>query len=484
MSENRIISEGKKHYPEKLNVTADGLKNQISDRSSSLEVSKVLAKFVRNLSIDDLSKGVCDQGLRVIRDTLGTMLAGAALPEVRELAEMVSSLGCSGCSTLMGRKQTTSPHIAALVNGTGAVSLELDEGNQYATNHPAVHVLPVTLAAAEEWNRSGIEFLIAFIAGYEVAVRIGSATHLREAVHPFGTHAIVGTAAAVSRLLGLDVEQIAQAMDLAAGICIASSQTAANTGASVRNLITGLTNHNGLLAPLLVRAGFTGEPGSFNVVFGSILGDSFKDDELGDDLGREFYINRNYFKIHACSRWNHAPIEAMAALIAGASFEAEDVEKITVWTYDPATRLSWNDPTNGYAAKHSIPYSVAVRLVRGANDLKAYSENTISDPHIKAIARRVVVREDPALTAMLPDLRPARVEVILRNGRILTETVERPRGGFDNPLTEDELTDKFRNLAGITLTAPSVAALEKMLANLPNVEDITAISSLLQEVKG
>lgn len=444
------------------------------------DVVKKLATFVHELHFRDLSRQVADQALRVIRDTLGTMLAGATLPEVRGMVEMAKTMGGPGRSTIMGCEQTASSHFAALVNGTGAVSLELDEGNQYAINHPAVHILPAALALAEDEKQSGAELLTAFITGYEVAVRVGRATHLREAVHPFGTHAIVGTAAATSRLLGLDVEQIAQALQLATGMCIASSQTAANTGASVRNLTTGLTNHNGLLAPKLVRAGFTGEPGSLNVVFGRILGDSFREDGLADDLGREFSITRNYFKLHACSRWNHAPIEAMAALLSRASFDAEDVEGIAVWTYDPATRLSWTDPANGYAAKHSIPYNVAVRIVRGTNDLEAYSEDAVSDPRVRALARRVMVREDPKLTAMLPDVRPARVEVKLRTGSTLTETVERPRGGFDNTFTEDELRQKFRRLAGMTLSRRSVAALEKMLERLPELEDVTLLSPLLQ----
>ena len=483
MSKNSTTSEGTKHYSQRQRVESAALENYICDRRSALEVSRGLAKFVHDLHISDLSQEVCNQGLRVIRDTIGTMLAGAVLPEVKGLAEMVSMLGCSGRSTLMGCQETVSPHIAALVNGTGAVSLELDEGNQYAINHPAVHILPAVLALAEEHKQSGTELLTAFIVGYEVAVRVGRVTHLREAVHPFGTHAIVGTAAAASRLLGLDVEQTAQTLDLAAGMCIASSQTAANTGASVRNLVTGLTNHNGLLAPLLVGAGFTGEPGSLNVVFGRILGDSFKDGGLGEDLGREFYINRNYFKLYACSRWNHAPIEAMAALLARTPFEAEDVEEITVWTYDPATRLSWGDPPNGYAAKHSIPYNVAVRLVRGTNDLEAYSEDAVSDPQVRAIARRVVVREDPTLTAMLPDVRPARVEVKLRTGSTLTESVERPRGGFDRPLTEEELKTKFHRLARIALPEHAVEGLEKMLENLLELEDVTVLRPFLQGVK-
>ena len=452
----------------------------MGDRTRGSEVTKKLAQFVHDLCISDMSEQVISHTARVIRDTLGTMLAGAARPEVRGLAEKANALGGPGRSTLMGRRETTTPHFAALVNGTGAVSLELDEGNQYAINHPAVHIFPAALALAEELKRSGAELLTAFVAGYEVAVRVGRATHLREAVHPFGTHAIIGTAAAASRLLRLDIEEIVQALNLAAGICIASSQTAANAGASVRNLATGLTNHNGLLAPILVRAGFTGEPGSFNVVFGQILGDSFKEKGLGDDLGQEFYITRNYFKLRACSRWNHAPIEAMARLLSRKPFKPEDVERITVWTYDPATRLSWSNPVNGYAGKHSIPYNVAVRLVLGHNDLEAYSEAAVSNPQVQEISRRVTVREDPKLTAMLPDVRPARVQVKLKNGSKLTETVERPPGGFDNPYTEEDLLKKFRRLAGMTLTERAVPDLEKTIERLPDLDDVTRLSSLLQ----
>jgi 2-methylcitrate dehydratase PrpD len=452
----------------------------MGDRTRGSEVTKKLAQFVHDLRISDMSEQVISHTARVIRDTLGTMLAGAARPEVRGLAEKANALGGPGRSTLMGRRETTTPHFAALVNGTGAVSLELDEGNQYAINHPAVHIFPAALALAEELKRSGAELLTAFVAGYEVAVRVGRATHLREAVHPFGTHAIIGTAAAASRLLRLDIEEIVQALNLAAGICIASSQTAANAGASVRNLATGLTNQNGLLAPILVRAGFTGEPGSFNVVFGQILGDSFKEKGLGDDLGQEFYITRNYFKLRACSRWNHAPIEAMARLLSRKPFKPEDVERITVWTYDPATRLSWSNPVNGYAGKHSIPYNVAVRLVLGHNDLEAYSEAAVSNPQVQEISRRVTVREDPKLTAMLPDVRPARVQVKLKNGSKLTETVERPPGGFDNPYTEEDLLKKFRRLAGMTLTERAVPDLEKTIERLPDLDDVTRLSSLLQ----
>jgi len=444
------------------------------------EAATTLAHFAARMGTSDLSEEIVQHTIRVVRDTIGVMLAGSTLPEVSGLADMGKVLSAPGQASLMGRRKTWSPHFAALVNGAGAVSLELDEGNQYAVNHPSVHIFPAALALAEELGKSGAELIEAFVAGYEVAVRIGKATHLRDCVHPFGTHATIGAAAASARLMGFDEEHLAQTLDLAAGLSIASSQTAANSGASVRNLVTGLTNQQGLLAPLLIRAGHTGEPGALNVVFGGIVGDSFSEDHLGDDLGKEFYITKNYFKLHACSRWNHAPIEAMSALMERNGFDPKEVEKITVWTYDPATRLSWNHPVNAYAAKHSIPFNVAVRVVRKSNDLDVYTDRVVSDPVIRNLTSRIEVREDPSLTAMLPHVRPARVEVTLQSGKVLRRTIDRPQGGFDNPYPEEELLRKFRGLALTAIPRDVLDALERKIVALPELENVRALSPFLQ----
>lgn len=455
-------------------------KNYKLDRERSFDVTRSIARFSHNFSLDDLDKSVVTHAIHIVRDTLGVMLAGSILPEIKGLVTNTDVLSGPGISSLMGIEKTASPHFAALVNGAGAVSLELDEGNQYALNHPSVHILPAVLAVAEDQKRSGKDLLAAFIAGYEVAVRIGRATHLRETVHPFGTHATVGAAVAVSMLSGLNIDETAEAIDLSAGICIASSQTAANSGASVRNLITGLTNHNGILAPLLVRSGFTGERGALDIVFGTILGDSFENKGITDDLGITYYIEKNYFKLHACSRWNHAPIEAMANLLEREEFSVDDIAQIRVWTYDPATRLSWGNLANGYAAKHSIPYNVAARLIYRTNDIDAYADDMVCDPRVKAVTDLIEVLEDPAFTSMLPDVRPARVEVKLHNGNVLVERVDRPRGGFDRPLSETQLEEKFRRLAGTVMNEGAVSLLQDRLSRLHELEDLSLLSSVLQ----
>ena len=427
----------------------------------------------------DLPSSIQHHAYLVFRDTLGTMLAGASLPEVKSLANDNQSLAGVGGATVLGRLATASPQFAALVNGAGGVSLELDEGNQFAVNHPAIHVIPAALALAEDIGSSGDELLSAIIAGYEVAVRVGKATKLRDAIHPFGTHAIVGTAAACARLLKMNADQMREAMELAAGLSIASSQTAANSGASVRNLFTGFTNHNGILAARMATAGFTPEHSALEVVFGSVLGTSYHSENL-EDLGDSFYITRNYFKMYACSRWNHAPIEAAAAIMATRAFEPSEIERVIVWTYDPATRLNWQEPSNGYAAKHSIPYNVAARIVLGHNDLEAYTDETVAGSDLRDLARRVEVREDPDFTAMLPEVRPARVEIRLVSGKTLEDTVERPRGGFDHPFTEDELAAKFRKLAKHTLRTEAIADLEGALLSLQDHANLDSLSAALK----
>lgn len=440
----------------------------------------MLAAYAVDLRFDDLPEPVVNQAIQIIRDTFGAMLAGSTLPEVRYLAQLAPSFGGIGSATLIGHGQTSTPHFAALVNGTAGVSLELDEGNQYAVNHPAVHLLPAVWALAETQEVSGKELLTAFIAGYEISVRVGQATHLRDPVHPFGTHAVIGTAAAAARLMKLSPEHTSRALDLAAGLTLASSQTAANSGASVRNLFTGFTNHNGLLAPALVVAGFTGEPDALKIVYGRILGDSFAEGDLGHDLGKTYYITRNYFKLHACSRWNHAPIEAAAALLEKFPVAVDDVAAITVWTYSPATRLSGQVVHNGYAAKHSIPYNVAARIVYHTNDLTVYSDEAVHDSRVQALMQKIQVVEDPALTAVLPDLRPARVEIRLESGQVLTETVTQPRGGFDNPFSEAELLTKFRTLAGMALSPDAIHQIENLLPTLPHLRDLSPLSVLLR----
>jgi len=423
---------------------------------------------------------VVQHALLVVRDTLGVLVGGSRQPENAAAARMAVGLGGPGRSSVAGASEGTSAHVAAMLNATSAVTLELDEGNQFALNHPAIHVLPAALAVAEEVGATSAQFLEAFLCGYEVAVRFGAATRLRDQVHPFGTTAVVGAAAAGGKLHGLSEEELRGCLLLAAGTAIASSQTAANSGASVRNLAAGLTAHNGVLAVALHRAGFTGEERVFDRVFGEILGTEWREEDVafGQD---DFFITRNYFKLHACSRWNHAPIEAAGDLLRQ-GLSLDELERVRVWTYDPAVRLAAPFPKNGYAAKHSIPFNVAAALLWGSNDLVVFTDEAVRDPRILELQALIEVREDPGLTALLPAVRPARVEAELRDGRTLTAYADRLPGGFDQPFSEDELLAKFRRLAGMGLPRRRVDDLLRACTYLGSAPSIEPLTTILRDV--
>lgn len=415
------------------------------------------------------------QLVRIVRDSLAVILAGARAPENAALARLVPSLG-PGEAQVIGSAYRALPHIAALVNATAGISVEMSEGNQFAGNHPAMHILPALLAVAEENGASGDSFLRAFFAGYEVAARVGRAMRLRDHVHPFGTTMVAGVALAVALLQGFDRTQTAQAIAVAVNLSVASSQEAANAGASVRNLCTGMTAHNGLLATRFVAAGFCGAPEALETVFGRILGERF---DIGDMAGTDTaYVLSNYFKIHACSRWNHAPIEATEAIMAAGPVPVDAIEQVTVWTFGLATRLNETRVANAYAGKHSIPFNVALRLLHGGNGPELYTDTVALEPAMVELTARVSVREDPALSALLPDVRAARVEISLRSGETLMAECRRPRGGFDNPLPNSVLEAKFTALAGRSLDPERVAALFDEIGTLPAARNVRRIVEL------
>ena len=341
----------------------------------------------------------------------------------------------------------TSPYAAALVNGTAAVRLELDEGNGFCANHPSAHTLPAVLATAEAVGADGMTFLAASAAAYEVAVRVGRGIALRPAVHPFGTAMVCGAALGVARLRGLDVATATRAVRLAAALVPASTQRAANQGATVRNAVTGACAAAGVLAVTLAESGTSDDVLALSTVFGEVLGERYDDRWLDEGLGSERYLRTGYLKLHACSRWNHAPIEATETILGRDAVRPEDVVDVEVATYDPATRLDGREPQTGFAGKHSIPFNVAARILLRDNGIDTYTDEVVQRPELRAVMQRVRVVEDPTMTAAAPQVRAARVTVRLHDGRVLTATEERPPGGADRPYPADVIREQASGAA-------------------------------------
>jgi 2-methylcitrate dehydratase PrpD len=420
----------------------------------------------------------------VVLDTLGAMLAGSRLPENARLASLAGQRSGPRTATLVGHAERAEPMLAALVNATAGVALEVDEGNRWGGGHPAIHVLPAALAIGEEQQADGRRLIEALVAGYEVTSRLGAATTVRPNVHSHGTWGTVGAAVAVARLLGRDEPTIRQVINLAASMSPANSWAPCFEGATIRNLYPGRAALQGILATHVLDCGFGAPRDAPSDIYGTILGERFEAERALDDLGEgdrptEYRIQRNYVKLHACCLYNHPALDAIQTLLSREALALEVIARITVTSVPFVTRMRDPDPPNVLAAKFSVPYAVAAAVVTGVSGVAAFTDSVRANPRVQDLARRVEVRGDPSMSMRSTGEPTARVEVTLRDGRVLTQTTTIVRGDADNQVDREVLADKFLALASPTLVAERARHVVGAVAELETLKDVRDLTELL-----
>jgi 2-methylcitrate dehydratase PrpD len=186
------------------------------------------------------------------------------------------------------------------------------------------------------------------------------------------------------------------------------------------------------------------------------VGEGFRTEGLADGLGSRWEITRNYFRLYACCNPVHPALDCLAEALAELRPLADQVERIDFATYRFASVMRNPDPPNYFASKYSLPHAAAVMVVKGSAGHGDIDDAALADPAVAALRRRVSVAEDPAMSALVPRLKPARVTVTLKDGRKSVRARESHRGDFNDPFPESELRAKFRELAGYVLE-PAVA---------------------------
>ena len=440
-----------------------------------------LAKFSVGLRYDDLSPSVRIAAKNVIKDTIGAMVAGSRLPQNTKLANFVSGLSTNGTSVVVGHKHKSQPMFAALVNATAGVSLELDEGTRLGGGHPAIHVLPGSLAFAEDNHLSGKKLVEALSAGYEILSRIAGSMILRPNVHSHGTWGTIGTSIAVGKMLDLDLDSTTSLMNLAASMSPANTWTPCFEGATIRNVYPGRSGMQGILAVHLLQCGFTSlEDGPLDV-YGTILARSFDPEMSVEGLGfGQMRIEQNYFKYYPCCLFNHPTLGAVEQLMNTEQFAIRDIEAIRVTTMNfGSDRMAGDYPQNMLGAKFHIPYAVSALLVRGSLDVDAFSDSSLSDPLIRELSQKIIIEGDPKIDMRKSSYPSAVVQLILRGGRILKASTCHVRGDFENPCSHEVLDKKFRTVTQEIFTQGQSDEILSKIDNLEQIEDINELTEML-----
>ena len=437
-----------------------------------------LSRFVAETSFNDLSAEAVNAVRNVTLDTIGAIVAGSQESENTAFAQLANQRSGPGTATILGHGLKAEPMLATLVNSTAGVALEMDEGNRFGGGHPAIHTLPGALAVAEEMGADGRSFIEAVLVGYEVESRIGGATRARDNVHSHGHWGAVGTAAAVAKLRGLSAEGVRSVINLAASMSPANTWTTAFQGATIRNLYPGRSGLHGILADHLYACGFTGLDDAPSDVYGTIIGDSFDPEAVSNGLGGEYRIQQNYFKLHACCRFNHPALDAVMQVMMSNDFSSDDVESIDVSAPSMLQGMLGEYPENMLAAKFNVPYAVAAAVVHGKTDITVFRPQIIAERSIRDVAGRVTVRIDPDL-APSGDVPRTTASIVLKDGRELSAETMLVRGDYGNRIPQDELVGKFQFLAGEILGHERAEDVISTVSELENLDDVRSLTAIL-----
>jgi 2-methylcitrate dehydratase PrpD len=410
-----------------------------------------LAAYALDFARAPLPPAIVHDAKRAIIDWYAALLPGAVtVPATLLEKALADAIGRGPCRLALGR--ACGPRAAALINGTAAHAVEVDDIFFEAIYHPGAPTIAAALAAAEAAGASVDTFLKGVIAGYEISTRLGVAmgrAHYRY-WHTTGTIGTFGAAAAAATVYGLDRERFAHALATAATFAAGLHQ-AFRMDSMSKPLHAGRAAEGGLFAAMAAREGVTG---SLNVLegeagFGRAMSGNPDWDRALADLGQHFNIARITIKNHACCGHTFACIDGALEVQRRLKVAAGNIARLGVQTYGEALHVAGNpDPKTAAEARFSVPYVVSTALTHGSVRLAAFEPDRLSDPLTRELMARVELTTDANIDADFPGRRAAIVEIETKDGRRERYLQPTRKGDPDMPLTDAELDEKFLELAG------------------------------------
>jgi len=416
-----------------------------------------LAAFTATARWDDVPPPVQAHAKLVLLDIIGVILAGSLRPEVSELRQRL--IGGTGATLLAPGLPAADPRTAALLNAIAGRSIELCDGLRGV--QPSVQIFPGLLAAGEQRRSSAQDILMALIMGYEVAGRLALGFTPRRLAHGNGQVALLAAVAAAARLRGFDALGISLAMRIATTMLLTPSYTSTAAGATTLNVAGGMSGFAAVLAPDLALAGYTARDDAIEEALGEMVGAGFDPARTTGD--GSWQIAENYFRFYACCNPIHPALDCLKDVLGLLPAEPGAIDRIDASTHAFASVMRNQNPPNYFASKYSFPHAASVLAVRGGLGYADLDDTALTDPAIAALRARVFLTEDPAMSALAPGLRQARVTVTLKDGRQATAARDMSRRDQEHPDPAPDVHAKFRELAGTALTEAGVAAVEALV---------------------
>jgi 2-methylcitrate dehydratase PrpD len=455
-------------------------------------LTRHVADFVAGTREKDIPAEVQQLGKKNILDAMGVVLPGAISAPGRVLNAYLDDLGCKGDATVLGTGLKLSPRFAALANGTAMHADDYDDTLQAETGrfqgvHPTAPVLSAVLAAGEARGASGREVLLAYQIGVEVACRLFDATHVNHILNGFhatATCGMLGAAAAVARLYGMDADGVAATLGIAASQAGGLQE---NFGTSVKPFHAGRSAEVGIFAADLQRRGFTASPIILEAKRGffQALGGGCEAPRLLGKLGQPWsFVDRGiWLKPFPTGSLGHPAMTKMLELVTRHDVRPDDVAQVRVKTSENIHHtLLHHHPTTELQAKFSLEFCLAALLLERRCGLNQFHDEYVMRPDVQAAIAKV------EYTTFTPEeakrehhtIVTAYVEIVMKDGRRFGERIDFGKGNKANPMSEEEVADKFRECAGFSRWPAEKA--ERAIALILRLEDVGDVREITREL--
>lgn len=451
--------------------------------SSTLDI----AAFAAHLSYQHMAPSLVDITKQYLLDTMGCGIYGAQTPWAKALNGLILEQGGRPDATLWLQNFRGPANTVALGLGVMMHSFELDDYHSGAKLHPGAAVIPAAFAIGERLGASGRDVLRAIVAGYEVMIRAslaaGTLSMRRRGWHITGLCGTFGAAAAAGQLLGLDSTAMANALGLA-GTQSAGLMAFTCDGANSKRLHPGRSAQSGVIAAELAARGFTGPTEIFEYEDGGFcraVSDDCHLEILTQNLGQDFETAAVSLKPYACCGSTHSSIDAVRWLAQTHHIRPEDVEEIVVGNHSVVQLQTswWYEPVSPMQAQMNIEYCVAVALAEGNAGPQQFTSDKIAEPRLVDLAHKVRFEIDPDIEQIYPRAFPGKVAIRLRDGRTVEHYVPGPKGSPQNPMTYEEVTEKFHLLVDPVIGHPQAERLAALVATVEHLDNVQTITELL-----
>ncbi len=452
--------------------------------------TRTLANWVSSLKYEDIPENVREAARQFILDNLGCQIAGATLPWSQSYYDVIRRTRSGTHSTVAYFGDKLSPDDAAFVNSAFNHANETDDTHLKSPTHPGGIAVPAALAMAEYAKADGEKFLVAVVAAYEIQIRISWACSpflIYRGHHPPVGVGPFGAASASAVLMGFNAEKTLNALAIA-GSHSAGLIEYTKTGGSVKRIHSAIPTQAGVRAALFAEAGITG-PSSIlegEKGFCKVFAGEYDLNRLTDGLGTHYHMLDNALKPYSCCHLIHAAFDALDLVRDKEPLLPEQVKSIKVYTNSEPILShigSIIEPDDILGAQFSLPFSLAMRLhhggrgVNGGNGFWDYPKINLKDSKLLETARKVkcVVATNNEWERVD---KGAGIEIETMDGRHIKQIVPFSKGLPENPLTKEEVREKFHSLVDTVLPsgrASEIVATVDAVQNIGNIDDLVKL---------